>query len=104
MQAHRRSRSRRDELSGLLPEKIGRYTFFDIARHANMDSRAVTERLWSLAWQGRVTNDAFATVRKGILTDFAPFSYEAGTGQAFTIGLQPLDGKPSSVRKLVYDR
>ncbi|MDP1992750.1 MAG: DEAD/DEAH box helicase [Syntrophales bacterium] len=70
-----------DELSGLLPEKIGRYSFFDIARHANMDSRAVTERLWRLAWQGRVTNDAFATVRKGILTDFAPFSLKQERGR-----------------------
>jgi len=62
-----------DRLAGLLPEKIGRYSLMDIARHADMDSRAVTERLWKLAWQGRVTNDAFATVRQGILTDFAPF-------------------------------
>jgi ATP-dependent Lhr-like helicase len=70
-----------DELSGLLPERIGRYSFFDIARHANMDSRAITERLWRLAWQGRVTNDAFATVRKGISTDFAPFSLKQERGR-----------------------
>ena len=70
-----------DELSGLFPENIGRYTFFDIARHANMDSRAITERLWKLAWQGRVTNDAFATVRKGILTDFAPFPLKQEQGR-----------------------
>ena len=76
-----------DELSGLLPEKNGRYTFFDIARHANMDSHAVTKRLWNLAWQGRVTNDAFTTIRKGILTDFAPFSFKAGTRQARAIRL-----------------
>ena len=69
-----------------------------------MDSRAVTERLWDLVWQGRVTNDAFATVRKGILTDFAPFPLKAGTGQAFPVGIQPLDGKPSPVGKLVCDR
>ncbi|MHB9096361.1 MAG: DEAD/DEAH box helicase [Syntrophales bacterium] len=63
-----------DRLAGrLLPEKIGRYSLLDIARHAGMDSRAVTEKLWKLAWQGRVTNDAFATIRKAILTDFAPF-------------------------------
>ena len=70
-----------DELSGLLPEKIGRYSFFDIARYANMDSRAITEKLWNLAWQGRVTNDAFATVRKGILTDFAPFALKQERGR-----------------------
>ena len=62
-----------DRLAGLLPERIGRYSLLDIARHAGMDSGAVTEKLWKLAWQGRVTNDAFATIRQGILTDFAPF-------------------------------
>ena len=62
-----------DELARLFPEKIGRYSFFDIAGYAKLDSRAVTEKLWRLAWQGRVTNDAFATLRRGILTKFAPF-------------------------------
>ena len=70
-----------DELSGLLPEKIGRFSFFDIARHSNMDSRAITKRLWNLAWQGRVTNDAFATIRKGILTNFAPFPMKQERGR-----------------------
>ncbi len=61
-----------DRLAGLLPGKTGRYSLLDISRHAGMDSRAATEMLWRLAWQGRVTNDAFATVRRGILTDFVP--------------------------------
>ena len=63
---------RPDRLAELLPERIGRYSLLDIARYAKMDSRTVTEKLWSLAWQGLITNDAFATLRQGILTDFAP--------------------------------
>ncbi len=55
-----------DRLAKLFPEKIGRYSLLDIARFAKMDSRAVTEKLWKLAWQGLVTNDAFATIRRGI--------------------------------------
>ncbi len=61
-----------DEIAALLPGAVGRYSLLEIARHAASDSRAVTEKLWDLAWQGRVTNDSFATVRQGVLTDFAP--------------------------------
>jgi ATP-dependent helicase Lhr and Lhr-like helicase len=70
-----------DELTVLLPERFGRYSLFDIARHAKMDSAMVTERLWNLAWQGRVTNDAFAALRQGIRTDFAPFSPQTERGR-----------------------
>ena len=70
-----------DRLAKLLPEKIGRYSLLDIARFAKMDSRAVTEKLWKLAWQGLVTNDAFATIRQGILNDFAPLDLRTERGR-----------------------
>jgi len=99
-----------DKLSSLLPEKIGRYTFFDIARHSNMDSRAITKRLWNLSWQGRVTNDAFATVRKGILTDFAPFSLKQDRGRPSRSGYnrwtasRPLSGNWYAIDREGMDR
>jgi ATP-dependent Lhr-like helicase len=65
-------RSEEQEITRLLPREIGRYGLLDIIRHAKLDSRTVTDRLWDLAWQGRVSNDAFQTLRQGILTDFAP--------------------------------
>ena len=68
-------------MAGLLPRKIGRYSFLDIARYSKMDSRAVTKKLWDLAWKGRVSNDAFATLRQGIMTDFAPFSIKSEGGR-----------------------
>ena len=70
-----------DDVMALLPERFGRYSLFDIARYAKRDSAVVTERLWNLAWQGRVTNDAFATLRQGIMTDFAPFSPKTERGR-----------------------
>jgi ATP-dependent Lhr-like helicase len=70
-----------DELMALLPERFGRYSLFDIARYAKLDSAAVTERIWNLAWQGRVANDAFATLRQGITTDFSPFSPKTERGR-----------------------
>ncbi|MDA8125295.1 MAG: DEAD/DEAH box helicase [Deltaproteobacteria bacterium] len=70
-----------DALATLLPQRFGRYSLFDIARHAGLDSAAVTEKLWNLVWQGQVANDAFATLRQGIMTDFAPFSPKPERGR-----------------------
>ncbi len=81
MRPRRKRRARRIALAELLPEKVGRYSLLDIARYAKLDSRAVTEKLWSLAWQGLVTNDAFATIRQGILTDFAPVPLKTERGR-----------------------
>ena len=67
------ARTGANEIIRLLPRKIGRYGLLDIIHHSKMDSRTVTDKLWDLAWQGRITNDAFATLRQGIVTDFAPF-------------------------------
>ena len=75
-----------DELAALLPGRFGRYSLFDIARHAGLDSAAVTKRIWELAWQGRVTNDAFAALRQGIMTDFAPFTPKMERGRTFRSG------------------
>lgn len=63
-----------EELTTLFPQNIGRYNLLDIARFSNLDSGTVSEKLWQLAWNGRVTNDAFSTLRQGILTDFTPVS------------------------------
>jgi len=76
-----------DELAEFLPEKFGRYSFFDMAGHAQLDSRTLTEKLWRLAWQGWVTNDALATLRRGILTDFSPFPLTKERGRSSRSGL-----------------
>ncbi|MDQ5984943.1 MAG: ATP-dependent RNA helicase DbpA [Syntrophus sp. SKADARSKE-3] len=61
------------ELAHLFPQSIGRFNLMDLVQFSKLDSRTMTERLWTLAWQGRVTNDAFSTLRQGVLTDFTPF-------------------------------
>jgi ATP-dependent helicase Lhr and Lhr-like helicase len=111
-----------DELTALLPERFGRYSLFDIARYAKLDSAVVTKRLWDLSWQGRVANDAFATLRQGIMTDFAPFSPKAGRGRPsrsgynrwaasrplagswYAIGAGGIDKDPVAETELVKDR
>ena len=83
-------------LANLLPQKIGRYSFLDIAQHSKLDSRTITNKLWDLAWQGRVSNDAFETLRRGIVTDFAPFSLKREGGRY--LPCRPLTAGPQPVR------
>ena len=73
--------------SGCFPGKSDDTAFLDILHHSKMDSRALTGKLWDLVWQGRISNDAFATLRQGIVTDFAPFPFQEGRPPAFPIGL-----------------
>ncbi len=75
-----------DELSRLFPRRMGRYSLGEIVRFSKSDSTAATAKLWELAWQGRVTNDTFASVRQGILTDFAPPGLKREARRAFRSG------------------
>jgi ATP-dependent Lhr-like helicase len=58
--------------SALFPDPRGRFTLEDLARHTELPSAELSEHLWRLAWDGRVTNTAFAAVRQGILSHFRP--------------------------------
>jgi ATP-dependent Lhr-like helicase len=111
-----------DELTGLLPQKIGRYSFFDMARISNLDSRSLTKKLWDLFWKGLISNDAFATLRQGILTRFAPFplkreesrpsrsafnrwvSTRPLSGNWYALDLDPIEKDPINEAELVKDR
>lgn len=106
----------------LLPREVGRYGFLDIIRHAKLDSRTVTDRLWDLAWQGRISNDAFQTLRQGILTDFAPLPLSGEgarpprsarnrwaatrplTGNWFAIDRERMEKDPLTEAELIRDR
>ncbi|MHC5050264.1 MAG: DEAD/DEAH box helicase [Planctomycetota bacterium] len=56
----------------LLPDALGRYDFFDLQRASGLDSAALARRLWEMTWDGRLTNDTFAALRKGIENGFQP--------------------------------
>jgi len=57
-------------LNRLIPDPHGRYSLPAIGAVSGLPSGAVTEELWKLAWQGKLTNDSFVSVRKGILNKF----------------------------------
>ena len=65
------------ELAGkikrLFPESRAKYGFFDLSRHSDLDSATLTDQLWEMAWNGRVSNDGYGVVRMGILNRFEAF-------------------------------
>ncbi len=69
------------ELEHLIPDRRGRYSFFDIAEFSHLDTVAAAERLWKQAWKGNVTTDTFRTIRKGAITRFKPQPFAAETAR-----------------------
>ncbi|MFC1971780.1 DEAD/DEAH box helicase [Chloroflexota bacterium] len=51
---------------GLFPSPIGRYDFSTLLEVSNYRPEELSSRLWTAVWQGQVTNDTFAALRKGI--------------------------------------
>jgi ATP-dependent Lhr-like helicase len=60
------------EGADIFPAVPGRFNLTDLSRHSGRSSADLSRRLWELAWSGRVTNDTFAAVRRGIQTGFEP--------------------------------
>jgi ATP-dependent Lhr-like helicase len=67
---------------GLLREAApGRLDYQALAARCPLPSDRIVAALWDLAWKGRITNDTFAALRKGLEAGFkaAPVSGMAGT-------------------------
>ena len=58
------------DLEHLIPDRRGRFSFFEIAERSHLDTERATELLWKEAWKGNVTSDSFRPVRRGVLTGF----------------------------------
>ncbi|MDY6844635.1 MAG: ATP-dependent helicase, partial [Thermodesulfobacteriota bacterium] len=71
--------SEANKIYSVISESKGKYTFFDIIQQTGLNSEVVTKKLWEAAWQGRITNDSFAVLRKAILNRFRPFKIEERT-------------------------
>jgi ATP-dependent helicase Lhr and Lhr-like helicase len=66
-------------LDTLFPRSRGRFDLADLLEHSGLSTGALTRQLWELAWQGRITSDGFATVRRGIESGFKPADLPAPT-------------------------
>ncbi len=56
----------------LFPDVAARYTFSGLMDRTGLDSPALTKRLWDDVWAGRVSNDSFDVLRKGLANRFRP--------------------------------
>lgn len=65
-----------DGAAHLIPDRRGKYSFFEITGFSRLDTVRATELLWKEAWKGNITSDSFRTMRKGAMMGF--------TAQAFT--------------------
>jgi ATP-dependent Lhr-like helicase len=67
----------------LFPQRFGRFPLEDLVRASGLSTTEVTDRLWRLAWAGRVTTDGFAPVRQGAATGFqTPDGADGTAGRA----------------------
>jgi hypothetical protein len=56
--------------AALLPEDGARADFFSVQLRSGLTAAELAQRLWAMLWRGRVANDAFAAVRRGVRRGF----------------------------------
>ena len=61
-----------DDLRELLPDEHARYTLQALAMKSSLRLQELTARLWQGVWQGVISNDSVAALRRGIANDFQP--------------------------------
>ena len=59
-------------LDALFPDRRGKADLAELAERSGRPAAAVSDELWRLAWRGRVTNDSYVAVRKGVENRFQP--------------------------------
>lgn len=68
-------------LARLFPDRRGRYDFSALLEISGLRPGALSDLLWELVWKGRVGNDAFAALRRGVMNGFkVPALAEAPRG------------------------
>jgi ATP-dependent Lhr-like helicase len=67
------------EAKALIPDNRGKFSFRDLVQAAGSEPAEAVEKIWSLAWKGRITNDTFLAIRKGVLNRFSSDHISLGT-------------------------
>jgi ATP-dependent Lhr-like helicase len=72
------------ELESLFDPGGVRHDFSSLLNLLSCDSRTLSERIWNLVWQGKLSNDGFSALRKGIETGYkTPETIKPATGRRF---------------------
>ncbi len=61
----------------LIADPEGRYSLSAICGRSGLPAATAALELWRLAWKGELSNDSFASVRKGVLNKFVWHEHEA---------------------------
>lgn len=67
---HDMSEPHKGELDSLFPDAMGRYDFSTLLRLSRCRPAELADRLWDGVWEGRLTNDTFACLRRGMENRF----------------------------------
>ncbi|UCH95013.1 MAG: ATP-dependent helicase, partial [Candidatus Aminicenantes bacterium] len=59
-------------LEELFSETRGKFMLSDIMESLKFPSQELVSSLWQLAWEGRISNDHFKTIRNGVMNRFKP--------------------------------
>jgi ATP-dependent Lhr-like helicase len=62
----------RAALEKIFDRTPGKFDMNDLALSSKLNSRELTVSLWELAWDGRISNDSFKTIRSGVMNRFKP--------------------------------
>ncbi|MBN1189415.1 MAG: DEAD/DEAH box helicase [Dehalococcoidales bacterium] len=56
--------------AGIFPDAMGRYNFSNLLTVTGYRPDELSDRLWEGVWRGRISNDSYAALRKGIMNNF----------------------------------
>jgi ATP-dependent Lhr-like helicase len=59
-----------DDAFDVFPGRAGRYDFSTLLGQTGYRPNDLSDRLWTMVWRGRLTNDTFSALRKGIENRF----------------------------------
>ena len=62
--------NQRHDPGQLFPERLGKYSFWDLKEATGLGSANFTGELWKMVWSGAVRCDSFEVVRNGVLQGF----------------------------------
>jgi ATP-dependent Lhr-like helicase len=60
------------ELEKIFEETRGKFSLDDLVHSSDLPSPELTASLWELAWEGRISNDSYRTIRSGVMNRFKP--------------------------------
>jgi len=71
---------------GLFPDTAGRYDFSALLQSSGLGPAELSDIIWKMVWDGQVSNDTFAALRRGIQSRFQVPDIAAGMPRAGTRG------------------